>query len=1261
MRVTRVHSLAWVLSVAHFVSLAFAFSIISNTKPVSDINGVLHSAHQLVIECDETDGSNPQTITVTHNNGSDIEVTFRCPPPEFIYIQNLEGYIPAAVFNAFGTACERDSRSNATNFRPQFEGENDSYENGIGEFFSLPRNNKRSLQQLAFFGGIVVGEIANTLLCGLFKSCGGSSAAEDAFMGAQIRQNEVFNRLINQNHEQVNILQGEVRANTEITRLLGNSIYQNTESIIDLNLNVNRIESQVNSLKNALSEDFINLDTQIQAIGNFAEDEWNVIGNLTRHTTNANNRLLEITQAAARRIRSVSAALYSLASNTQMQNMLTELYHSLAADTYPRNVEPFVRFPGIAPASGDDLAGLNTLAGAAGVANVMFQRTVIPNPVTAPTDYVAQQYNITFVCRPQFALDNLAPNIEPRNFYEWIGPSNSTFDCYPGDPVAQWSCDCAFLVEYKECDTSPSFAFPWQYDPPVNDLYTNPNAGSFTSHCSSGVIEHTIATGGAQVFTDQTAFENFLQIFCDGVTYLPDPNGGADASRVRIFSEYSSLFDPELRFAYDLHLDNSTVEHVCAPSYATQYSGNSTADIVENLPYVMFHVLVDNYIVFLQFFAPWWQQRVNGVPASDLLFIEAPFTRNPQSGHALRCTDIHFSNFDTDEDKLPVFRLDRVQELSTLSVHIGNNEIPINGTSVPVPGAQNAARVSARTTSLTVPDASALPPTFYRIGHWVLDPDTPPSPLATYDVPFNLISGADSVQGRVGSIDYTLQHVNWTKASDGSAIDENTPITMDDFLFNTKNTYDPRHVGASASSYKRSAVVVGTKVLCDTSFEQDGVTPTDAPVANNWCKILSNYVVEQTADKQQMIFRPDRYSVEYATEVPAGEVYQTSASHCPSGYVVVTSGDGTFATVFLNVSTSDLVSFEVLVKVDPAATDAQKTDPSCVFSAGVFQATATNPAQITIGVSSECGQQYVNVRPIGETGLCYPAPGIVASTSHASIDSTSGLDGTVAHAIVTAQDKTQLVIEQLLTGTSLWVVGLAQLRFTAGSAEEIAAKAAQLAEEQVERLRANRTLNTPAQVKGFEQNEKAIRATSEQVGKNVIASLNNLQNTEPLYETIANLTANFTAINAEFNATEQEEARIQAELREDLKEAEERRKGHRHCHWYDIFCLVENMFSRVFGGIFGAILHVVMFAVAGILFCCCGYCIFRFAIYRCIHGRKYEPKPRKWGRHHLFTANKLNRVTPYRGAESGDDETDKLLTAPPPQLLNKDGSALYDE
>ena len=1050
-----------------------------------------------------------------------------------------------------------------------------------------------------FAGAMAVG-VAQQMMCSFVMSCGGGSGSTADMLQMyqklqahlQDVQAEVGDlKRFETNQRQIDSAQNskwsQQYAEDASLRRMG---AENTAAINKLGQDVNALAAVDNLMRNASIQDYDYLRQQIIDNRNESEIVWHILEQFRTSTSESiaalTAGLVHSTRISERNTRNM---LHTYKEVT-LRRALIDLFWRTYDDPTPVASRPFLNYTGQRPLNEASRIAMRRVRNGHRLTSVQLQRTVLSGG-----NHFAQQYNLSYLCDPLFALENVMLDLTYITMFDFVGPPG----CYPGSLDATWSCNCVILVERRQCQIAndPVDYFPWGWSE-VSELTpagTLTPTGAQQSKCdgASAFTENTMNTNSpVAVITSFVEWTAFITPVCQETTVVPDPGSTA---KVRVFSDYLPTY-------HDLSLSESTAgSNVCTADFA-RFGLNATEDTSEFLNYAIYQYWIQSYQAGLMVALPQLENLVYGKVASGLNYQTFPFNSQSRNDQTYKCTSLAYTK--VSETKLPLYGMALEAVEKTMEVRVDGQLIhEANSTRGTNTQYSSSARLNGLsvgnvtvTTDVTVDTATLnlLPGTLYRLGDYRHNPGNPDK---IWDVPQDLISGVGAPAARAGKVDFIFQGANWTGVS------PDTPFSYDRWNYQYQSEFDASKTGPNPASFARQLeYITPERAICGRSYAADGVSFAGNPGLAEFCSILVFFdMIERDAARTQYNFRPHEWSTTSRITVPGGNIVQRSLSLCPSGTEVrVVSGN---AYVTFNTTAFEINTLEVTV------TSPQDTT-ACTQLAASRSYTATNPMDLgPFVLEANCQPLYINARPIGATADCFHAPGIRLDVSH-TIAEGPGVPGIVQHAIVDVEDRTVSDLVEQMISTQNYLYGLSRLQYEDLDTPALDAAVSELTQKRVESLRnlssgsaqiseeinkkiARINNNSKTIARDMEQSLKAGAAAQQHT--KAIGLLNNL--TALMTAALANDEAQLTADQAKA------EASLQAWVKAYKKYIKSR--GRDGCNGFfcnifgGLFSFLDNIGSGLLGGILQAILSIFMMFLPICIIIALAYCIMQ----ACMSGK----------------------------------------------------------
>jgi hypothetical protein len=1131
-------------------------------------------------------------------------VEFTCRQPNYVYDSRLAGWIPRVQYPVFGRTClTQHAHINATvtrndnEFSPaarrllsEWKSEllSNTDTNNVGRRLLWNRAQTGQVVEVAAGLAIATGGpsglfVGGLMLAGeaLFGGSGGGMDADEIAMlkSLQVEISGIQDQLDNMKNWEQTVVQFEAETDTAwIAQDREDSVLQSdlaitVEAVQNLNDRVGILANVTGYMQKEITDGFAQVKKQFVDQADIEGAIWN---NTIQLIEEAETRIKDLSGRSATAIRFIrDLDVRSLAAykDTTMRRAILELFWQLESIETPRPSAPFVSYIGSPPTTTAERVALRSLNGARVLSSVFVMRTV-PNLGNEH----AQLLNISYVCNVEFLVNNVVSQLDFQAVFDFLGPAN----CYPNDPNAPWGCQCAVVVETRDCklvNAGPPVQFPYGWQE-TGSLFSPNDADkpdNYVSHCVPADLttQSTIQNGLAVVLETPDKVTNYIKALC-GDTVITDASFGRAGYpfKMRVFASNTRKY-------IDLPLDTTYAgTDVCAANYmGTHLPG---AKVHEVLSYTFMQLWIRSYTLAARLDIPTLEERVFGRIASDLNFQYSPFDSNAREQQTFRCTGFSHARIGTDPNpaltKLPVYAHLYSHSEVSVQVRVSDQLIQDYAVAGSTRGDASTSSIFRNLTSsgnvtvstnvqLSGDAVTVLPVSFQRIGKYLADPV---DPGATWDAPLDLMSIQTNVAARNGHLTYIFQGANWNNTN------ETTPITISQWQSQYGTYFDANSLGADPTRYKRKLEIgAGGGVACGKGYDHDGVTETETYDTNGWCSMLRHYdVVTDNSAIGQVSFKPKEYTYTATVTVPGGTFVERSLSICPSALnVTVVAGD-----VHIHLTTTSLEEVQLRIVVDnPLApgTSCRLFDDTRYFS-------VLKPIDLRVEAADACQPMYMNANPVDSIDNCYRGKGILVQTSH-SLSGGAGTPGVVEHAVAVMEDEVIDDLVKQMIDTSEYIWALNNLHYSDAEDEAIEAAVEALIAKRTGQL-ANMTLPGERQSAFVEEQMKRISAK----GQEVTDDLNKVRGTfatlNGLSAKIGNATARMDylekVLTGEWDKVNESNAaghRFQEQfIKASNKLIADFQKDEDSGCSLGPLCVLTDLLGDIFGGIFGGILSMLL-------------------------------------------------------------------------------------
>lgn len=1033
-------------------------------------------------------------------------------------------------------------------------------------------------------GAAAVIGIGFNLVCGKLLHCFGSDggsakALKQAFQAIDTQFHNIdreLNDLVTWAtaqtafNDNVNV---RFNAQNQFNHIIANEVDRNTDAIGRINDDILTLTDVTNRISNAVNENFKTTSQEIHDNAVVAAEIVDYVSAIHNETIKRFSEVVSSIVNTNRAQRNVDVDLYQLQQDVSMRRSLVEMYFRVMDLETTPTTHPFLINLGQRPISRDERRALQTLEKSLVVSTVYIQRAE-----TRAGIVYNQQFALNYRCDPLYILENTVSGLSFQTMFDYMGPGG----CYTS-PTAEWECHCVIQVTYDECVVGSSAqAFPWA-QAHTTDLI---GPGLTNSTCALSIQKYP-QTGEDtlipaypsfnSVLDNVGAFETFLQSFCGdadvianpvGITTNPGTNLVADA-RVRIFaSEWS-------RYA-DLVLDPGDLANVCDPDFTALF-GDTT--VVSRLAYNVYTLFQRSYQVSMRINLPALERQIYGVMGSHINYLESPFNSENQNANYYRCVDLTFARIG--ETKLKMYDMSLSQVIHDFDVSVNGHSVHTSNVATSsgagsvssvLPSSVAGGNVTVTSQVLLADNyRSVLPARFYRVGEWPASPNG----AITYDIPFEEFSSSGVANARTGKVNYIFQGSQWALVNDSS------PFSLTEWRYYFSSEFDATRIGASAHLYRRRLVDAGFgRITCDDSVNADDTNGD--PVANsNWCTVLRYYTVQQSGT--QLLFTPKSFEYEVTVDTPGGTYVQTVLSHCPDAYAVtITTGD---ATIIFNTSSPETDTLFVQVH-----DESNGANLNCILYSQTVSLSANNPLVVgPVAFDPDCGNLYINARPVDDTDFCYKAPGIKLDVSHV-VSGGPGKPGPVVISEEEIRDDVALDLIDQLNSQTFYNAVLEALREQPYVTEEHL-------QQQIENATQQRINDINKIRNANDGNEAAIKSAIAKIQSNsaaiqadILANRNDSQRAKELIEQIAtdnevahNLTMQLGQIlmnlTRDNNITQMYQGVLDYYIQQYL---DSNGAGNKHCSFPSFLSFLCSILSGI-GGIFGDLLQVLVHILVFVL------------------------------------------------------------------------------
>lgn len=803
----------------------------------------------------------------------------------------------------------------------------------------------------------------------------------------------VINQIVQQQGETIANIGTDLFDISEEQRFQQKQTNELAKAVINLNENVNilfnistDIVNTVNKALKASNDNLENVYDESIAFQNATLQSFRTIedrvGQLTRITVHIDRliRQLDITAIQDRR------------KTFMRRNLVATVFRMMDTDT-PLPSKPFLSDLGRRPLTDAQVQARNNLNDGVRLATTRIQRTL-----QVGANYFAQLYKVDIVCNAPFAATRF---IGAPSFMDLMDAFSSTPGCYPGDPDQAWTCHCAALVEYEECQIATiADVYPWTW----GNITTLPDQGEDLSKCSANVQLRTIANGGGAVYDTKNDLEVFLQGFCTNT--IADAVPSTQGYDLRWFAQNIPRYNDQ-----DVGTTGTDPE-VCDPNFSNVRDGDPA--IVIRRPAMLFYhwaqtsatVTASKQLVDIE-------DEYYGRMPSGLTYWNTPFNDQTVNQQTFECQYVGFAKIC--DEKLPIYRHSRLQTVKGVRFFTEDGQPITNGTltspwlweanapttSHPLNGREtNGANLSV-TTNVELHDESEhiLPDTFFTVGKWL----DPANPLITYDVPQDEMVFVGSRVANMGFMSYLIEGEGWPFSTETSPLN----FTLWQGAFQTE--FDVRGVGAAPDRYKRELIqITPTRYVCGDMFDSDGVTKLNNTGLFEWCRILASYDCRESTNRGQdlLICSPHVYNMDFQLEVPGGMLVTDQHSVCPTTINVTRTS--TDIDVVLGSTATEPVQIFVRLS-DEAQTLA------CTIISQQYSMSKTNPIVIDVPTILSCEPMYINFRTL-HGGWCLPEPGLEVQNTY-SLTPSIGVPPAVSQWTQHVQDQITVSLMQNMIQT----------------------------------------------------------------------------------------------------------------------------------------------------------------------------------------------------------------------------------------------------